>query len=294
MGEAVATRGADGISDRRPDRRPDRRRVVPGQRRGDRALLDAGANAEPLQDVKPGSRLAWRRCGRSRDSAAKHSRAARKPRPNPSGNSPVSKAITSGRADVVRTLIRAGGDRLVERIGVNPLHWATITNRPDVTLACQAGVTSTRSTTGFTPRCTATIDFGDAATLSASPQWRRPTIKNESDGPLFSRRDGSATRALRVFSLSNNRHDHHHTSRDLSCSNTSTTHLTSLLLRAVRKRVRCCPHADRALRANARVVQVRNVLVTPSRSHQADELNSLPPSHPMSRAAQKTGDRRIS
>ena len=93
------------------------------------------------------------------------------PRPNPSGDSPISEAITFGRADVVRALIRAGAKvDLVERTGVNLLHWATITNRADVIPElAKAGVDiNAIDEYGFTPLMyAATIDFGDTATLDA-------------------------------------------------------------------------------------------------------------------------------
>jgi ankyrin repeat protein len=93
------------------------------------------------------------------------------PRPNPAGDSPISEAITFGRADIVRTLIRAGAKTdLVERTGVNLLHWATITNRADVIpeLARSGVDINAIDNAGFTPLMyAATIDFGDTVTLTA-------------------------------------------------------------------------------------------------------------------------------
>jgi ankyrin repeat protein len=153
-----------------------------------RALLDAGANAEPPQDVKARQSplLLASMSGDLETVSLLLARGARaNPRPNPSGNSPVSEAITFGRADVVRTLIRAGAKiDLVERTGVNLLHWATITNRPDVIPElARAGVdVNAIDDAGFTPLMyAATIDFGDAATLSALlAVGADRTIKNES------------------------------------------------------------------------------------------------------------------
>ena len=86
-------------------------------------------------------------------------------------DSPLSEAITFGHADVVSALIAAGAKvDLVERTGVNLLHWATLTNRPDVIpLLARAGVEiNAIDEAGFTPLMyAATVDFGDTATLRA-------------------------------------------------------------------------------------------------------------------------------
>jgi ankyrin repeat protein len=153
-----------------------------------RALLDAGAGAEPPQDVKARQSplLLASMSGDLETVSLLLARGARaNPRPNPSGNSPISEAITFGRADIVRTLIRAGAKiDLVERTGVNLLHWATITNRPEVIPElARAGVdVNAIDDAGFTPLMyAATIDFGDAATLNALlAAGADRTIKNES------------------------------------------------------------------------------------------------------------------
>jgi ankyrin repeat protein len=139
-----------------------------------RALLDAGADAEPPETVKlrHSPLLLASMSGDLETASLLLARGARaNPRPNPSGNSPVSEAITFGRADVVRALIRAGAKiDLVERTGVNLLHWATITNRADVIPElARAGVDiNAIDDAGFTPLMyAATIDFGDTATLRA-------------------------------------------------------------------------------------------------------------------------------
>ena len=86
---------------------------------------------------------------------------------------------------VLRALIQAGAKTdLVERTGVNLLHWAAITNRAAVIPElAKAGVDiNAIDAHGFTPLMyAATIDFGDTATLRAlllSGADRR--IKNES------------------------------------------------------------------------------------------------------------------
>jgi ankyrin repeat protein len=153
-----------------------------------RALLDAGANAEPPESVKARQSpllLASMSGDLETVSLLLARGAGANPRPNPSGNSPISEAITFGRADIVRTLIRAGAKTdLVERTGVNLLHWATITNRADVVAELvRSGVDiNAIDDAGFTPLMyAATIDFGDTATLSALlSAGADRTIKNAS------------------------------------------------------------------------------------------------------------------
>jgi ankyrin repeat protein len=139
-----------------------------------RALIDAGANVEPPEGVKAKHSpllLASMSGDLETVSLLLARGAGANPRPSPSGDSPISEAITFGRADIVRTLIRAGAKTdLVERTGVNLLHWATITNRADVIpeLARSGVDINAIDNAGFTPLMyAATIDFGDTATLSA-------------------------------------------------------------------------------------------------------------------------------
>jgi N-acyl-D-amino-acid deacylase len=139
-----------------------------------RALLDAGANPEPPDGVTVGRSplLLASMSGDLETVSLLLAHGARaNPRPNPAGDSPISEAITFGRADVVRTLIHAGAKTdLVERTGVNLLHWATITNRADVIpeLARSGVDVNAIDDAGFTPLMyAATIDFGDTATLRA-------------------------------------------------------------------------------------------------------------------------------
>jgi ankyrin repeat protein len=153
-----------------------------------RAMLDAGASVEPAENVKArhSPLLLAAMSGDMETVSLLLARGAHaNPRPNASGDSPLSEAITFGRADVVRALIRAGAKTdLVERTGVNLLHWATITNRaeviPDLT---RSGVDiNAIDDAGFTPLMyAATIDFGDTATISALlASGADRTIKNES------------------------------------------------------------------------------------------------------------------
>ena len=137
-------------------------------------LLDAGADAEPPASVKTKySPLLLASMSGDLDAVALllSRGASANPRPNPSGDSPISEAITFGHADVVRALIHAGAKiDLVERTGVNLLHWATITNRADVIpeLAGAGVDINAIDEHGFTPLMyAATIDFGDTTTLRA-------------------------------------------------------------------------------------------------------------------------------
>jgi ankyrin repeat protein len=151
-----------------------------------RALLAAGAEAEPPENVKVrhSPLLLASMSGDLETVSLLLARGAHaNPRPNPSGNSPISEAITFGRAGVVRALIRAGAKTdLVERTGVNLLHWATITNRADVIpeLASSGVEINAIDDAGFTPLMyAATIDFGDTATLkSLLAAGADRTIKN--------------------------------------------------------------------------------------------------------------------
>jgi ankyrin repeat protein len=134
-----------------------------------RALLDAGADVQPPDGVKiRHSPLLFASMSGDLETVslllARGASANRR-------DSPLSEAITFGHADVVGALIAAGAKvDLVERTGVNLLHWATLTNRPDVIpLLANAGVEiNAIDEAGFTPLMyAATVDFGDTATLRA-------------------------------------------------------------------------------------------------------------------------------
>ena len=153
-----------------------------------RALLDAGAAAEPPDSskAKHSPLLFASMSGDLETVSLLLARGAKaNPRPNPSGDSPISEAITFGRADVVRALVAAGAKvDLVESTGVNLLHWATITNRAEVIpVLAKAGVDiNAIDEAGFTPLMyAATIDFGDTSTLRALlAAGADKTIKNAS------------------------------------------------------------------------------------------------------------------
>jgi ankyrin repeat protein len=83
----------------------------------------------------------------------------------------LSEAVTFGYPEVLKSLIDAGGDATItEGSGINLVHWATITNRPEVIpilLAAKADINATDEF-GFTPLIyAATVDEGniDAATV---------------------------------------------------------------------------------------------------------------------------------
>jgi ankyrin repeat protein len=152
-----------------------------------RALLDAGAEVEAPERVTiRHTPLMFASVSGDVDNVTLLlSRGAHAdPRPNAAGDSPLSEAITFGHAAVVRALIDAGAKTdLVERTGVNLLHWATITNRAAVIPElAKAGVDiNAVDEHGFTPLMyAATIDFGDAATLRALlAAGANRAIKNE-------------------------------------------------------------------------------------------------------------------
>jgi len=85
--------------------------------------------------------------------------------------SALGEAVTFGYPDIVRALIAAGADAdLTESSGINLLHWAAITDRPDVIpVLIEAKVpVNAIDDHGFTPLMyAATIDFGDTEVLKA-------------------------------------------------------------------------------------------------------------------------------
>jgi len=83
----------------------------------------------------------------------------------------LSEAVTFGYPEIVKSLIDAGADATIaEGSGINLVHWATITNRPEVIpvlLAAKADINATDAF-GFTPLMyAATVDEGniDAAAI---------------------------------------------------------------------------------------------------------------------------------
>ncbi len=83
----------------------------------------------------------------------------------------LSEAVTFGYPEVLKSLVDAGADATItEGSGINLVHWATITNRPEVIpvlLAAKADINATDEF-GYTPLMyAATVDEGniDAATV---------------------------------------------------------------------------------------------------------------------------------
>ena len=102
----------------------------------------------------------------------------------------LSEAVTFGYPEVLKSLIDAGADATItEGTGINLVHWATITNRPDVIpvlLAAKADLNATDEN-GFTPLMyAATVDEGniDAATVLLKAGADRSIRNKENRTPL--------------------------------------------------------------------------------------------------------------
>ena len=96
----------------------------------------------------------------------------------------LSQAVTYGYADVTRALIAAGASATVsESSGINLLHWAALTNHPEVVPALVEAGAQVNATDEFnyTPLMyAATIDFGDAEVLKALLKaGADPKIRND-------------------------------------------------------------------------------------------------------------------
>ena len=145
-----------------------------------RLLLDAGAEAKPPEGVRV------RKSALDVASATgdlENVKLLLAHGADPSAGSAFPDAVTLGYADVVRTLVLAGANvRLIESPGINLVHWAAITNRPDVisTLIEFGVAVNAIDGFGFTPLMyAATIDFGDIASARALLRaGADPKIKN--------------------------------------------------------------------------------------------------------------------
>jgi ankyrin repeat protein len=132
-----------------------------------RALLDAGAEATPPDDVRVRRSpiVAASLAGDLDNVGLLMAHGAK-----PSGEA-LSEAITFGHTAVVRALVDAGADTGgVDRTGINLLHWATIANRPAVIpILAAAGVNvNAIDEAGYTPLMYAvTIDQGNQDALEA-------------------------------------------------------------------------------------------------------------------------------
>lgn len=96
----------------------------------------------------------------------------------------LSQAVTYGYPDVTRALIAAGASATVsESSGINLLHWAALTNRPEVIPVLVEAGASVNATDEFhyTPLMyAATIDFGDTQVLKALLKaGADPKIRND-------------------------------------------------------------------------------------------------------------------
>ena len=141
--------------------------AYPGTAAAIQALLDGGAQAEPPEGVNVRNEplvLA----SMSGDLGNVKLLVARGAKPSEKA---LGQAVTFGYPDVVRMLIAAGANsKIVESSGINLLHWAAITNRPEVIPALvEARVPiNSMDDNGFTPLMyAATIDFGDTNVLKA-------------------------------------------------------------------------------------------------------------------------------
>ena len=132
-----------------------------------RALLDAGASADPPEGVRVRNTplVFAAMVGDLENVKLLLTRGAQ-----PSEKA-LAEAVTFGYPEIVRTLIDAGADpNIVEPSGINLVHWATITNRPAVipVLAAARVPINDQDDHGFTPLMyAATIDFGDTEVLKA-------------------------------------------------------------------------------------------------------------------------------
>ena len=102
----------------------------------------------------------------------------------------LSEAVTFGYPEVLKSLIDAGADATItEGSGINLVHWATITNRPEVIpvlLAAKANINATDEF-GFTPLMyAATVDEGniDAAMVLLKAGADRSIRNKENRTPI--------------------------------------------------------------------------------------------------------------
>jgi len=137
-----------------------------------KALLDAGAEARVPQGLRVrASPLVLASMTGDLANVKLLLAAGADPSAAAGANTPLTAALTFGYPDVARALIAAGASaHITESTGINLLHWAAITDRPQVIpLLVEAGVPlDATDENGFTPLMyAATIDFGDSRVLRA-------------------------------------------------------------------------------------------------------------------------------
>lgn len=137
-----------------------------------RALLAAGAEAQAPKGIKArNSPLVFASMTGDLANVKLLLAAGADPAKSAGAKTPLTAALTFGYADIARALIAAGASvHITESTGINLLHWAAITDRPQVIpLLVEAGVPmNATDESGFTPvMYAATIDFGDTAVLEA-------------------------------------------------------------------------------------------------------------------------------
>jgi ankyrin repeat protein len=132
-----------------------------------RALLDAGAETQPPEGVRVrNAPLVLASMAGDLENAKLLLARGAKP-----SESALSEAVTFGYADVARVLIAAGADAgIIASSGINLLHWAAITDRPQIVpvlVEARVPINATDDN-GYTPLMyAATIDFGDTEILRA-------------------------------------------------------------------------------------------------------------------------------
>jgi ankyrin repeat protein len=166
------------------------------------ALLDAGADPQPPEGVRVrNAPLVLASMSGDLDNAKLLLARGAKP-----SESALSEAVTFGYPDIARVLITAGADAaLIASSGINLLHWAAITDRPQlVRVLVDARVpVNAMDDNGYTPLMyAATIDFGDTEILRALLNaGADKTIRNyEGRTPLAQARRYKHSRLVEVLS----------------------------------------------------------------------------------------------
>ena len=130
-------------------------------------LLDAGAEMKPPEGVRTrNAPLVFAAMTGDLENLKLLLARGADPAAGTRANTPLGAAVTFGYLDEVRTLLAAGAPAsMTESTGINLIHWAVITDHPEVIPALvEAGVPlNAADESGYTPLIyAATIDFGDA------------------------------------------------------------------------------------------------------------------------------------